>query len=104
MCVCVCLQQIRVNSHYMGIHGIPETIFKISALENDEKPKLWFSLNQRLFVIFLTHPYEYMFLSMFNIIDYLVMISLLLNKRHIFQDRCQSWPLIVATMIGQVTF
>ena len=35
----------------VGIHGLPDAIFEMSAVENDEKPKLAFLITQLLFII-----------------------------------------------------
>ena len=35
----------------LGIHGLPEAIFKISAVKNNKKPKLGFSITHFLVII-----------------------------------------------------
>ena len=40
----------HINSDNLCIYGFPEAIFKMSAMENDNKPNFWFSIIQLLFV------------------------------------------------------
>ena len=40
----------HINSDNLCIYGFPEAIFKMSAMENDNKPNFGFSIIQLLYV------------------------------------------------------
>ena len=48
--LCVFIANYNVNSEKSGIHGLPEAVFKMSAVENRKKPNLGISVTQLLFI------------------------------------------------------